>query len=56
MRSMLDAGLVDEVQMRVCPVTRGGGTRLFEDARDLRLLEATAFENGVAFLRYAVEG
>ena len=56
MRSMLDAGLVDEVQMRVCPATRGRGTRLFEDVRSLRLLEATAFENGVAFLRYAVEG
>jgi dihydrofolate reductase len=55
MRSLLDAGVVDEVQMRVCPTTRGKGTRLFEDRRDLRLLEATPFENGVVLLRYRIE-
>jgi dihydrofolate reductase len=54
MRSLMDAGLVDEVQMRVCPVSRGEGTRLFEDRRDLKLVEATPFETGVALLRYEI--
>jgi dihydrofolate reductase len=55
MRSLLDAGLVDEVQMRVCPTTRGAGTRIFEDRQDLRLLEGTGFENGVVLLRYEIK-
>ena len=54
MRSLLDDGLVDEVRMLVCPATRGGGTRLFEDRQDLRLVEATGFANGVALLRYEI--
>ncbi len=28
------------------------GTRIFEDQQDLNLVEATAFENGVALVRY----
>ncbi|MBB5854195.1 dihydrofolate reductase family protein [Amycolatopsis umgeniensis] len=55
MWSMLDAGVVDEVRMMVCPVSRGKGTRVFQDRRDLKPVEATAFENGVVLLRYAVE-
>jgi dihydrofolate reductase len=55
MRSLLDAGLVDEVRMLVCPVSRGTGTRVFEDRQDLELVEATAFENGVALLRYEIK-
>jgi dihydrofolate reductase len=55
MHSMLDAGVVDEVQMRVCPVSRGKGTRVFEDRQDLKLVEATPFENGVVLLRYELE-
>ena len=55
MHSMLDAGLVDEVRMLVCPVSRGKGTRIFEDRQDLLLLEATPFENGVAILRYGIK-
>jgi dihydrofolate reductase len=55
MRSLLDAGLVDEVRMLVCPASRGTGTRVFEDRRDLRLIEATGFENGVALLRYGTK-
>jgi dihydrofolate reductase len=52
MRSLLDAGVVDEVRMLVCPSSRGKGTRLFEDRRNLKLLEATSFDNDVALLRY----
>ncbi|MEU9685986.1 dihydrofolate reductase family protein [Amycolatopsis japonica] len=55
MRSLLDAGLVDEFRLMVSPVSRGKGTRLFEDRRDLKPIEATAFENGVVILRYAVK-
>ncbi|TDC56613.1 deaminase [Jiangella ureilytica] len=54
MQSLLDAGLVDEVRMLVCPVSRGKGRRVFEGAHDLELIEATAFDNGLALLRYAV--
>jgi dihydrofolate reductase len=54
MHSLMDAGLVDEVRMLVCPASRGVGTRLFADRRDLALAEATAFENGVALVRYEI--
>ena len=54
MHSLLDAGVVDEVQMRVCPASRGKGRRIFEDSQDLKLVEATPFENGVVLLRYEI--
>jgi dihydrofolate reductase len=54
MRSLVGAGAVDEVRMLVCPASRGQGTRLFEDRQDLRLLEATSFDNGIALLRYEI--
>jgi hypothetical protein len=41
--------------MLVCPVSRGTGTRLFEDRRDLKLVEATPFENGVVLMRYEIQ-
>jgi dihydrofolate reductase len=55
MRSLLDAGAVHEVRMLVCPTSRGTGTRIFEDRRDLNLVEATPFDNGVVLLRYEIE-
>jgi dihydrofolate reductase len=54
MRSLLDAGVVDEVRMMVCPVTLGRGTRVFTDRRDLTLIEATGFDNGLLLLRYGI--
>ena len=54
MRTLLAADLVDEVRMLVCPTSRGTGTRVFEDRRDLTLVEATAFGNGLALLRYEI--
>ncbi|NUR57978.1 MAG: deaminase [Catenulispora sp.] len=54
MRSMFQAGLVDEVRMLVCPVARGKGAPVFEDRQDLKLLQATSFQNGLAVLRYEV--
>jgi dihydrofolate reductase len=55
MHSLLEAGVVDEVRMLVCPASRGKGTRIFEDWQDLKLVEATSFENGVALLRYEIK-
>ena len=55
MRSLMDDGLVDEVRLLVCPVSRGRGTRIFEDRQDLNLLEATGFENGIVLLRYGID-
>jgi dihydrofolate reductase len=55
MRSLLDAGVVDEVRMLVCPASRGRGTRVFADRRDLGLVEATGFDNGVVLLRYEIK-
>jgi dihydrofolate reductase len=53
--SLLDAGVVDEVRMLVCPVSRGKGTHIFEDSQDLKLVEATPFENGVVLMRYEIK-
>jgi dihydrofolate reductase len=55
MHSLLDAGLVDEVRMLLCPTTRGKGTRVFTDQHDLTLVEATAFDNGIALQRYEIK-
>ncbi len=55
MQSLLDAGLIDEIRMLVCPTTRGTGRRVFEDQQDLKPLEATAFDNGVVLMRYEIK-
>jgi dihydrofolate reductase len=55
MHSLLADGLVDEVRMLVCPVSRGKGTRIFEDRQDLKPLEATLFGNGLTLLRHEIK-
>lgn len=55
MHSLLDAGVIDEVRMLVCPASRGKGTRVFEDRQDLTAVEATLFDNGVTLLRYKIK-
>ena len=52
MHSLLAVGVVDEITLLVRPASRGKGTRIFEDWQDLKLVEATSFENGVVLLRY----
>ena len=54
----LRSGLVDELQMIVCPVVVGGGKRFFPEGvrTDLKLVEERAFGKGVVALRYAVRG
>ena len=51
----IQAGLVDEFQLIVCPVIVGGGKRFFPDGvqLDLELLEERRFSTGVVVLRYA---
>lgn len=53
----LHAGLVDEVQVRICPVLVGGGTRFLPEVfrRNLELLEEKRFGCGDLFLRYRVK-
>ncbi|GGH92814.1 dihydrofolate reductase family protein [Arthrobacter liuii] len=50
----LKAGLVDECQLFINPVTVGGGLRFLPDGLDARLelLEERRFGNGVVYLRY----
>lgn len=55
MHYLLDAGLVDEVRMMVCPASRGKGTGIFRDRHHLKPVEATLFENGIVLLRYEVK-
>ena len=55
MHSLLEAGVVDEVRMLVCPASRGKGTRIFEDWQDLKLVEGVSFENGMVLLRYEIQ-
>ena len=54
----LRAGLVDELQMLVCPVVGGGGKRFFPDRVRLKLelLDELRFRHDVVVLRYAVRG
>jgi dihydrofolate reductase len=51
----LRAGLVDELQMIVCPVVVGGGKRFFPSGvrLDVELVEERRFGSGVLVLRYA---
>jgi dihydrofolate reductase len=53
-RSLTDAGLVDEYQLWVLPVVLGGGQSLFEGvgSTDMELLEARTTDRGATLLRY----
>lgn len=52
--TLLIAGLVDEVQLRVCPVVLGAGKPVFPAAAvSLELLEASPWATNGVLLRYA---
>ncbi|WP_020670811.1 dihydrofolate reductase family protein [Amycolatopsis nigrescens] len=56
-QTLLQAGLVDEIQLRVCPVLLGRGRRLFDDApAGLELIEAKPYRTGMVSLRYLRPG
>lgn len=52
----LEAGLVDEIDLFLSPVTVGGGTHALphRQRHDLQLLDERRFANGVVHLRYGV--
>lgn len=55
LRSLLGAGLADELRLFLHPVVLGSGDRLFEKAEDrigLELSECHAYDNGVVSLTY----
>jgi dihydrofolate reductase len=55
LRSLLSAGLVDELRLLLHPVVLATGDRLFDDAADqlaLNLSECHAYDNGVVSLAY----
>jgi dihydrofolate reductase len=54
-RSLLDAGLLDELRLMVHPVVVGSGKRLFEEGEKqtaLELVDAKTFATGVVYLTY----
>lgn len=54
-KSLLHYDLVDELHLMVCPVSIGGGLRMFDDNRDLntfKLKQSIVFESGVLVLEY----
>jgi dihydrofolate reductase len=50
----IEAGLIDEYHVFVCPVIVGGGTRMLQPnvRLDLRLLDEKRFKSGRVYLRY----
>lgn len=58
-RSLLRAGLLDEIGLMIYPIVLGTGNRLFDDGSDqtaLRLVGAKTFSTGVVSLRYEPAG
>lgn len=57
-RSLLDAGLVDTVEIMVMPVLLGGGVRLLPEGRrqSLDLASCKALPTGILILTYFVPG
>ncbi len=56
--SLLDAGLVDEIQVLVHPIVLGKGVRLFADggpSSAMKLADSKILPNGVVFLSYQIE-
>ena len=56
-RSLMNAGLFDEIRLCVAPVILGKGRRLFTNdtaKRNLKLLETRQLENGGVIVRYEV--
>lgn len=55
LRSLLGAGLVDELRLFLHPIVLGSGARLFDGGTDglaLELADSHAYDNGVVSLTY----
>ncbi len=52
-RTLLAAGLVDEVELRVMPIVLGSGTPLFTEPARLELRGAESYEGGIVVTSYA---
>lgn len=58
-RSLLRDGLLDELNLNICPIVVGSGMRLFEGITDqirLRLVDSTTLSTGVLGVTYAPAG
>ena len=55
--SLLDAGLIDEIQVLVHPIAVGKGVRLFADGyhSSMKLADSKILSNGVVYLSYQIE-
>lgn len=55
--SLLEAGLIDEIQVLVHPIVLGKGIRLFVDGyhSPLKLADSKILSNGVVYLTYQIE-
>ena len=55
MRSLLEAGVLDELRLLVHPIVVGHGKRLFADGAQvpLRLVSSQTLETGVQYVIYA---
>jgi len=55
--SLMKDGIIDEYQLRVCPVALGKGRPLFSEeisTLNMQLEETKTYGNGVVFLRYGL--
>ena len=57
LHSLLDAGLIDEIQVLVHPIVLGKGVRLFPDGyhSSMKLADSKILSNGVVYLSYQIE-
>jgi len=56
--SLIEANLVDELQLMLCPVVLGIGKRLFDDThftRSMKVTETKSFDSGMIYLRLQPE-
>lgn len=55
--SLLEAGLIDEIQVLMHPIVLGKGVRLFPDgySSPMKLADSTILANGVVYLTYQIE-